>query len=441
MNTPHTPPHPSAWEELFSPGGGADVEDRWKDLYGQDAAGAPARCSAIGRRYVELFGESPSIFVSTPGRVEIGGNHTDHNNGPVIAAAVTLDSVAAARKTDDRTVTLSSAGYASPFCVRLDDLRARPEERGTTSALIRGIAARCAEAGYGIGGFHAYVESQIAPGSGLSSSACIEILIGTILNALYNSSRIPLEELATICQYAENAYFGKPCGLMDQLACAVGGMVAIDFSNPHRPAIHRIRHTLDSAGLRLAVVHAGGSHADLTAEYAAIPAEMKAVAAALGYRTCRDIGGEVEILNALPALREKTGDRAILRALHFVGECRRVPRQVRSLEEGRIEEFLFHVNASGRSSAMWLQNSYPGSTPEEQGITLALALTEGYIETVGRGACRIHGGGFAGTILAILPSEAIDGYRAMIEHVFGEDSLALLDIRSVGTLVLGENGV
>jgi galactokinase len=406
-----------------------------QDLYGDDAARARTRYTAVEDRFVSTFGDKPSVFISTPGRVEIGGNHTDHNNGRVIAASISLDLVGAAAKSGDNTITLWSEGYPSAFRVSLDQLQPVSEERVTTSALIRGIAARCAEAGYAIGGFRACVESQVKPGSGLSSSACIEMFIGTALNALYNTGEIPVEELAAIGQYAENVYFGKPCGRMDQLACGVGGIVAIDFGDPVHPAIHRIRHTLEESDLRLAVVHTGGSHADLTGDYAAIPKEMKAVAKALGGNVCRDIQSEEVLLRAIPDLRKSVGDRAVLRALHFIRDVERVHEQVRSLEEGRIQDFLSQVNASGRSSAMMLQNSYPPKAPTEQGISLALALTENYIGKVGQGACRVHGGGFAGTILAILPRKAVDGYRTMMEQVFGKGSMCLLDIRSAGTTV------
>jgi galactokinase len=416
-------------------GNGSDIREFLSRLYGPQATTALDRYRNIEERYLSLFSDEPSILVSTPGRVEIGGNHTDHNNGRVIAASVTLDSVAAAGHSAEHRITLVSEGYASPFEVDLERQDPLPDERETTSALIRGIVARCAEAGYAVGGFRCYLESSLHAGAGLSSSASIEMIIGTILNTLFNDGRIPIEELAAICQYAENVYFGKPCGLMDQLTCGVGGMIAIDFGDPGHPAIHRIRHSLESSGLRFAVVHTGGSHADLTGDYAAIPSEMRAVAAALGKTTCRDIQDEAEILKALPDLRNAVGDRAVIRAIHFVRESTRVPEQVRALEEGRVDDFLALVLASGRSSALWLQNSYATSSPEEQGISLGLALTEGFLEKAGRGACRVHGGGFAGTMLAILPESVMEEYRQMMERVFGEGSVALLDLRSTGTAV------
>lgn len=424
-----------------SPGKAALAEEKpglqhfLKELYGDGAVGAEARYAAVQDRFVATFGHEPALFVSAPGRVEIGGNHTDHNNGRVITASVTLDLIGAAAKSDDNTITLWSEGYPNAFRVSLDTLRPAEDERVTTSALLRGIAGRCAEAGYTIGGFHAYVESQVKPGSGLSSSACIEMFIGSVLNALYNNGKIPVEELAAIGQYAENVYFGKPCGLMDQLACGVGGIVAIDFADPAHPGIERISYTLAKRDLQLAVVHTGGSHADLTGDYAAIPKEMRAVARALGGTVCRDIPDEATLLKAIPALRTSLGDRAVLRALHFMRECARADDQVHALKEGRVGDFLDLVNASGRSSAMVLQNSYPAKVPTEQGITLALTLTGSYLEKVGQGACRVHGGGFAGTILAILPGHAVEGYRTMIEGVFGKGSLCLLDIRPTGTAV------
>jgi galactokinase len=390
---------------------------------------------SLEKKFVSTYGSEPSVFISAPGRVEIGGNHTDHNNGRVIAASVTLDLIGAAAKSDDNTITLWSEGYPTAFRVTLDQLRPVDDERITTSALIRGIAARCAEAGYSVGGFQACVDSQVMPGSGLSSSACIEMFIGMVLNVLYNRGKISVEELAAIGQFSENVYFGKPCGLMDQLACGVGGIVAIDFKDPVHPGIQQIPLVLEKSDLRLAVVHTGGSHADLTGDYAAIPKEMRAVAKALGGNVLRDVPDEETLLKAIPALRTSLGDRAVLRALHYMSEMDRVQKQVRSLQEDRVNDFLAQVNASGRSSAMVLQNSYPAKVPAEQGITLALTLTAAYLEKIGQGACRVHGGGFAGTILAILPANAVGGYRTMIEGVFGKGSLCLIDIRPTGTAV------
>jgi galactokinase len=406
-----------------------------RHLYGSGAEAARERYAAIAGQYLQHFGREPSHFISAPGRVEIGGNHTDHNHGCVIAASVNLDAVAAAGPTDDGVITIVSEGYARAVTVRCDDLTKQKGECGTTQALVRGIAARFREKGYRTGGCRAYISSQVAPGSGLSSSAAIEVLIGAVLNALYNEEKIPPEEIAAIGQYAENEYFGKPCGLMDQVASAVGGIVTIDFGDPARPLIQRLRRSFTEFGLQVLVVHTGGSHADLTPEYAAVPAEMKAVAHALGGSVCRDIANEDVLLRAIPALRKSLGDRAILRTIHFLRETARVGEQVRSLEAGNITEFLTHVSASGRSSALWLQNCYAGSMPAEQGIMLALALTEAYPGVRQRGACRVHGGGFAGTMLALLPEDLVAGYRERMEFVFGPGSVAVLTVRATGAAV------
>jgi galactokinase len=404
-------------------------------LYGSGADAARERYAAIAGEYLRRFGSESSLFASAPGRVEIGGNHTDHNYGCVIAASVNLDAVAAAGRTDDGVITIVSEGYGQAVSVRCDDPAKREDEHGTTQALVRGIAARFRAKGYRVGGCQAFIRSQVAPGSGLSSSAAIEVLIGTILNALYNGGSILPEEIAAIGQYAENEYFGKPCGLMDQVASAVGGIVTIDFRDPARPSIQRLQRSFTEFGLQVLVVHTGGSHADLTPEYAAVPAEMKAVAHALGGTVCRDIAGEDVLVRAIPTLRSALGDRAVLRAIHFLRETDRVGEQVRSLEEGNIAEFLMHVSASGRSSALWLQNCYAASMPSEQGIMLALALTEEFPGVRQRGACRVHGGGFAGTMLAILPADLVPGYRERMEYVFGPGSIAVLTVRGAGAAV------
>ncbi|CAG1769885.1 partial galactokinase, partial [uncultured bacterium] len=376
----------------------------------------------------------PVLYASAPGRVEVGGNHTDHNHGSVLAAAIDLDAVAAAAPTSDRLITVTSEGYRDPVSLRCDDLAVKKGEHSTTLALVRGIVARFAEKGYRTGGFCAHITSQVAAGSGLSSSAAVEVLIGTILNGLFNDGAIRPEEIAAIGQYAENVYFGKPCGLMDQTASAVGGIVTIDFRDPAHPDIRQLRRSFGEFGLQVLVIHTGGSHADLTPEYAAVPAEMKAIAQALGGRVCRDIDGEQALVAALPGLRSVAGDRAVLRAIHFLRETARVGEQVRALEAGDIAGFLAGVTASGRSSALWLQNCYPSSAPSEQGIMLALALTEQYPGVAQRGAWRVHGGGFAGTMLAILPGDLVQGYRAAMEAVFGTGSVAVLTVRQAGAV-------
>jgi galactokinase len=370
-------------------------------------------------------------WFSAPGRTEIGGNHTDHNHGKVLAAAVDLDSIAAAAKSDDGTVTIYSAGYHAPFVVMLDDLSVIPEERGTTAALIRGIASRFDQLGFKLGGFRACIDSDVPVGSGLSSSASIEVLIATILNGLYNGGQLDAEQMAIVGQYAENVHFGKPCGLMDQIACAVGGIVKIDFQDPESPRVEKIDCDFSSLGYSILVVDTGGSHADLTDDYAAIPREMGQIAAQLGRKVCRQIS-EDEILACLGDLRVRSGDRAILRALHFLQENRRVDLEVETLRRRDMPDFLRLVEESGNSSYRWLQNCLAPRTPTEQGIPLALALAERFVKKYS-GACRVHGGGFAGTILVFLPHEHTDEFSVLMESAFGLGCVKTLRIRSQGS--------
>lgn len=347
-----------------------------------------------------------------------------------------LDSVAAAAATGDGQVTMYSAGYSRPFKVNLDDLEVHEEEKGTTTALIRGIAARLKKLNWRIGGFNAVISSRVLPGSGLSSSASIEVLIGTIFNRLFNENRISGETMALAGQYAENVYFGKPCGLMDQLTCAVGGVVAIDFANAAHPDFKRVSFDFAAQRYKVLVVDTGGSHADLTDEYAAIPDEMKSVAQFFKRDVLRRVKKE-EVVANLSHLRTKTGDRALLRSLHFFAENDRVDRQVKALQQKNFVGFLDLVRESGNSSWKWLQNCYTGKTPQEQGITLALALTEDFLQMNGIvGACRVHGGGFAGTILVFMPENSVQSYVGFIEEVFGENSALSLNIRSTGTMSL-----
>ena len=393
------------------------------------------RYKEILNRFKELFPQSTAEiqFFSTPGRTEVGGNHTDHNHGRVLAAGVNLDAVAAAAKTDDSLITVYSKGYKDAFVVDTNDLDIKEQEKETTFALIRGIAARFKELGYNIGGFNAYIASDVLGGSGLSSSACIEVLLGTILSHLYNDGQIDVQQLAMIGQYAENVYFGKPSGLMDQMACAVGGFVTIDFKDPKKPIVKKIDFDFESQNYSLLVVDTGGSHADLTADYASIPAEMKAVAQVLGAQVCRELTKE-QVIENIPLIRQKVNDRAVLRALHFLNENERVTKQVEALEEGNFDKFLSLVKDSGNSSWKWLQNCYTTHNPLEQGITLALALTEDFIDSIGKGACRVHGGGFAGTIQVFLPTDKVKEYIDEIEPILGEGAVTVLNIRPVGTI-------
>jgi len=377
--------------------------------------------------YIHLF--------STPGRTEIGGNHTDHNGGCVLAAAVHFDAIAAVTAVDDDKIILYSEGYPDAFIADLSHLQPVARERGTTSALIRGIAARFRQLGYSAGGFHAYVSSSVAIGSGLSSSASIEVLLATILNALYNNNQLDPVLLAEIGQYAERNYFGKPCGLMDQMACAIGGCIEIDFKGSGRPAYKKVNFDPEEHGFRLLVADTGESHEDLTQDYADIYQEMTAVAQVLGKKLLRELSFE-DIIKHVAMLREKAGDRAVLRAMHFFLENRRVAAQAKALEENRFDDFLELVRESGSSSWRLLQNCYSLNNPSEQGIALALALTENFISQIGKGACRVHGGGFAGTIQAYLPGKCAEEYSHMMEGVFGKNSVTALSVRNEGTLHL-----
>jgi galactokinase len=330
-----------------------------------------------------------------------------------------------------------SEGYSEPFIVDLSNLSMQKEEKESTSALIRGIAARFNDLKYNLGGFNAYMTSDVLPGSGLSSSASVEVLIGTIFNYLFNEGKIAPEEIAIVGQYAENNYFGKPCGLMDQMTCAVGGIITIDFKEPQHPIVNKVNFDFSSQDYSLIVVDTGGNHADLTEDYAAVPIEMKSIAKELGAQVCRDIEAG-ELVKQISNLREKVGDRAILRALHFLGDNERVVHQVNALEAGNFKQFLRLVNESGTSSFKWLQNIYTPKNVREQGISLALALTEKYLREIGEGACRVHGGGFAGTIQVFLPNKAIKSYKEMMTSVFGLESVLRLSIRSYGSIHLND---
>ena len=395
------------------------------------------RYNELTEGYIEKFGSGDLQYFSTPGRTEIGGNHTDHNYGRVLAGSINMDSVAVAAINGQKTVTVHSVGYDNAFVVDLDNLEVVKEEEGTTTSLIRGIAARLKQLGHEIGGFNAYITSDVLPGSGLSSSASIEVLIGTIFNSLFNNGSIKPETLAIIGQYSENNYFGKPCGLMDQTACAVGGIITIDFRSPQDPVINKVNFDFDAQNYNLIVVDTGGTHADLTDDYAAVPTEMKSVAQKLGAEVCREISLE-NLVASIKELRSVTGDRALLRAIHFLGDNERVVEQVQALENDNFDLFLKMVTKSGNSSFKRLQNIYTTKEPREQGVALALTLTENYLKEINAGACRVHGGGFAGTIQIFLPANAVEEYTRLMEGIFGENSVYVLKIRQQGTLHLNK---
>lgn len=399
-------------------------------LYGEDQLDRQkARYKAAEENFVREFGEQSGVRVfSAPGRTEVSGNHTDHNNGKVLAAAVNLDIIAYTVPTDDGIITVKSEGYPL-FTVDTKELEAKADEKDTTPALVRGVAAGFANNGLKIGGFKAYMTSDVMKGSGVSSSAAFEVLVASILSGLYNDNTVSAVKAAQISQFAENKYFGKPSGLLDQMAASVGGFVYVDFKKTQYPVIEPIEFNINQYGYTLCIVDTKGSHADLTPEYAAIPAEMKSVAAALGKTVLREVGEE-EFFAKMGELRKKCGDRAVLRAAHFFDENNRVEKAAEALKSGDIDTFLAAINASGNSSYKFLQNVYANKNPEEQGVAVGLYTAERILG--GKGASRVHGGGFAGTIQAFVPNELLDEFVKAENAVFGEGSCHKLFIRPVG---------
>ena len=374
------------------------------------------------------FGGNPAQYFSAPGRTEIGGNHTDHQRGRVLAAAVNLDTVAAVRENGTDVIRILSKGY--PCCeIDVKELTPKEAEINTTPALIRGVAARFAQLGCEVKGFDAYCESTVLPGSGLSSSAAYEVLIGTIINHMFFGGKVSQAEIAQIGQYAENVFFGKPCGLMDQTASAVGNLVTIDFFDKEHPVIKPVSFDFSTCGHALCIIDSGADHADLTDEYAAVPGEIKAIAAYFGKDVLTQID-EKDFFAAIPQLRKQCGDRAVMRAVHFYQENARVPKQVAALEAGDFDTFLKLIKESGYSSYMYLQNVIPAGYKEHQDVALALAMCEHYLQ--GKGAYRVHGGGFAGTVQAFVPFEILEAFRKGIDAVLGEGACHVLSIRPQG---------
>ncbi len=378
--------------------------------------------------FENTFGYAPARYFSAPGRTEIGGNHTDHQRGRVLAGAVNLDTVAAVALNSSNTIRIQSEGYPMTV-VDLNDLSPNAAEFNTTTALVRGVAAKFAEMGCKVSGFDAYVTSTVLPGSGLSSSAAYEVLIGTIINHIFFDGKVSQPDIAKIGQYAENVFFGKPCGLMDQMASAVGGLVTIDFFDKENPVIEPIDFDFASCGHALCIIDSRASHADLTDEYAAITVELKAVCAHFGKDVLTQID-ESAFYAATPELREKCGDRAVMRAIHFYRENSRVTEQVNALKNGDFDAFLSLVKESGYSSYMYLQNVIPAGYKENQNVALALALCQHFLN--GKGAFRVHGGGFAGTVQAFVPFEILEQFRKGIDGVLGEGACHVLSIRPQG---------
>lgn len=376
----------------------------------------------------DFFGEAQPVIYSAPGRTEIGGNHTDHQRGKVLAGSVNVDILAAAAENGSGIVRVKSEGY-DMFQVDLGTLEPVETEQGTTAALVRGICSEAKDRGYEVRGFDACVTSQVMQGSGLSSSAAFEVLIGAVVNGLFCNEELDATELAIMGQAAENRFFGKPCGLMDQMASAWGGIIAIDFKDPSKPEVHPVDFDFASAGHSLCMIDVGADHASLTHEYAAIPAEMKKISAHFGKDVLREVD-ETEFFAAIPTLRREAGDRAVLRAIHIFQENRRVERLCQALGEGDFDAFLQVVRQSGRSSWMYLQNVIVTGSVQEQSAALALALCDSILGQ--RGAYRIHGGGFGGTVQAFVPDDMLEEFRQKVEAVFGLGSCHVMKIRSRG---------
>jgi galactokinase len=409
----------------------------FKKLYGNDES----ILAYQAQRYESLIGEFSAIYklddvelFSSPGRTEIGGNHTDHNYGRVLAGAVNLDNIAVVAKNNSSTIRIKSAGYPE-FTVDISDLSLDKDKFYTSESLVKGICFRFKELGYEIGGFDACIDGRVPKGSGLSSSASFEVLIGAIINQLFNNGKMSKVENAIVGQWAENNYFGKPCGLMDQTACSVGGLITIDFEDPAKPIVKEVNFDFVSTGFALVITDVGGGHDDAAsqAEYASLPTEMKSVAAQLGADVLRKVTLE-QIVEKIPEIRKKTGDRAILRAYHFHGDNQRVVEQVAALENNDFQAFLKMVVESGYSSYMYNQNIFDVVHKDEQVVSLALALSEMILK--GKGAWRVHGGGFGGTIQAFVPQNLLDEYIKTLEHVYGQGSCHKLFIRAEGAIKL-----
>ena len=404
---------------------------KYKDIYCTDESAAiqKDRYEKAVSEFTKAFsGSEPEAVFSAPGRTEVGGNHTDHQHGEVLAASINKDAIAIVAKRDDENINVLADGFGMTN-ISLSDLGIREEEKCSTASLIRGVVAGLKNGGYTLGGFDAYITSDVLIGAGLSSSAAFETLIGTIVSGLFNDMNIDPIEIAKTGQYAENEYFGKPCGLMDQMACSVGSLVHIDFENPDEPVVEKIDFDFTKAGYVLCITDTKGSHADLTDEYAAVPAEMKKIASLLGHDVLRPVDFE-DIIDNIGMLRENAGDRAVLRAIHFVNESLRAQDESEALSDGNLKEFLSLVKQSGDSSFKYLQNVYTNKDVTVQNISLALAVSDTVLGP--DEVARVHGGGFAGTIQAFVKKENANRYRKYMDKVFGEGSCEILSIRKYG---------
>lgn len=406
-------------------------------LYGEEQAEENAgRYRDMIGKFQRTYGDKDILMFSSPGRTEISGNHTDHNHGKVLAGSINLDCVGIAAKNDTSTVNLVSETFNQNFSIDLTDLTPSERKAGTED-LVRGLLQGFRELGYEIGGFDAYITSNVISSAGVSSSAAFEMLLCSMINTFFNNGSMDTVAYAHVGKYAENIYWDKASGLLDQMACAVGGLITIDFLDPAAPVVEKIDFDFASQNHSLIIVQTGKGHADLSADYSSVPNEMKKVAEYFGKEVCAEITEE-QVIRQLKGVREFAGDRSVMRALHFFEENKRVEAEVAALKEGRFEDFLSGITASGNSSWKWLQNCYTNTNCQEQGITVALALTELFIAEKKRGACRVHGGGFAGVIMAMLPNDLTDEYVTYIEGALGEGSAYHMSIRPYGAVCIND---
>ena len=405
------------------------LDDRFDKIYGGDKNSieeAYLRLSSVLEHFQKIEKSDNARIFSASGRTELSGNHTDHNNGNVLTASINLDKLALVSKREDNKIIVYTDGIDNPDSIDINNLEIDKKEFGKSTALIRGVCAGLINSGYKIGGFTAFLNNKVLMGSGLSSSASFESLICEILNALYNDDKIEKTEIALIGQFAENIYFGKPCGLMDQMGCSVGGIISIDFKNPKSPQIEKVEYDFEKSGYALTIVDAKGDHSSLTGEYSAIREEMNSIAKYFSKEVCRDITKE-ELISNVPKIREKIGDRAILRAYHFITENERVINQINALKNNDIKKYLNLMNESGLSSFMYLQNCFSITSSKNMGVALALTLTKDFLN--GDGACRVHGGGFAGTIQSLIPLNRVEEYTKLMDSIFGEKSAIKIKVR------------
>ncbi len=411
----------------------AQAKDLMAVLYGEAQAEANiVRYKALVEKFTEEFGDKDMKMFSSPGRTEISGNHTDHNHGKVLAGSINLDCVGIAAKNGTGKINIVSETFNQKFSVDLEEL-APSAKMGGTVDLVKGLVKGFQEKGYKVGGFDAYITSNVISAAGVSSSAAFEMLLCSMLNVFFNDNKMDVVAYAHVGKYAENHYWNKSSGLLDQMACAMGGLITIDFYDLQNPKVEQIPFDFGSQNHSLIIVNTGKGHADLSADYSSVPAEMKKVAEYFGKEVCAQVKEE-EVIACLAKVREFAGDRSVMRALHFFEENRRVEAEVAALRENRFDDFLAGITASGNSSWKWLQNCYTTADVQEQGISVALALTELFIQDKKRGACRIHGGGFAGVIMAMLPNDLVDEYVEYIEKALGEGSAYRMSIRPYGSI-------